>query len=139
MRSPNAHKCRPCIRSAKAPVRPCISPVANPVTGFASQPSYSDPCHRSRYYRSCRHKSISLCDDSYYEGSGQLCDYFHHYNRNRCATALAAIIILVMFSQLRSQPEPHSQPLLQPALATTTQQLGNRVINSPGAGSPATQ
>ena len=54
-------------------------------------------------------------------------------------TALAAIITLVMFSQPRSQPEPHSQPLLQSALATTTQQLGNQAINSPGAGSPATQ
>ena len=136
---PNAYKCRPCIRSAKAPVRPYISPAATPITSFALQPSYSNPCHRSRYYRSCRHKSILLCDDSYYEGSSQLCDYFHHYNRNRCATMLAAIIIPVMFSQPCSQPEPHSQPLLQPALATTTQQLGNQVINSLGARSPATQ
>ena len=139
MRLPNADKCRPCIHSAKAPVRPCISPAATPVTGFALQPSYSNPCHQSRYYGSCRHKSISLFDDSYYEGSGQLCDYFHHYNRNRCATTLAAIITPVMFSQPRSQLEPHSQPLLQPALATTIQQLGNRVINSPRARSLATQ
>ena len=42
MRSPNTHKCRSCIRSAKAPVRPCISPAATPITGFALQPSYSD-------------------------------------------------------------------------------------------------
>jgi hypothetical protein len=37
MRSPNAHKCHPCIHSAKAPVRPCISSAAIPVTGFALQ------------------------------------------------------------------------------------------------------
>ena len=30
MRLPNAHKCRPYIRSAKAPVRPCISPAVTP-------------------------------------------------------------------------------------------------------------
>ena len=61
-----------------------------------------------------------------------LCDYFHHYNRNRCATVLAAIITPVMFSQPRLQPEPYSQPLLQPALTTTTQQLGVKTATEVG-------
>ena len=49
--------------------------TVTPVTGFALQPSYSDPYYRSRYYRSYCHKSILLCDDSYCEGSGQLLWY----------------------------------------------------------------
>src|SRR5580692_2321205 len=78
---PSTYKCCPCICSVKTPVRPCISPAVTPITGFALQPSYSDPCHWSRYYRSCRHKSSSPCNDSYYYySSGQLCDYFCHYN-----------------------------------------------------------
>src|SRR5580692_9095298 len=78
---PRTYKCRPCICSPQTPVRPCISPAATPVTGFALQPSYSDPCHLFRYYRSCRHKSSSPCDVSYYYyGSGQPCDYFCRYN-----------------------------------------------------------
>ena len=77
---PSTYKCRPCIYSAKTPVRPYISPTVTHVTGFTLQPSYSNPCYRSCYYRSCHHKSSLSCDDFYYYSSGWLCDYFHHYN-----------------------------------------------------------
>ena len=81
MSSLNTYKYHSCIHSAKTPVCPCISPAMTPITGFALQPSYSNPCHQSCYYRSCRHKSSSPCNDSYYYyGSGQLYDYFYHYN-----------------------------------------------------------
>jgi hypothetical protein len=53
---PSTYKCRLCIRSAKTSVRPCISPAMTPVTGFILQLSYSNPCHRFRYYCSCHHK-----------------------------------------------------------------------------------
>ena len=77
----STYKSCPCICSAKTPIHPCISPAATLVTGFTLQPSYSNPCHWSCYYRSCRHKSSSPYDDSYYYyGSGQLCDYFCRYN-----------------------------------------------------------
>ena len=79
MHSPNTHKCRSCIRSAKTSACPYISPAATPVTGYALQPSDSDPSHQSLYYRSCRHKSNSLCNGSYDYSFGQLCDYFYHY------------------------------------------------------------
>ena len=42
---PSTYKYRPCIHSAKTPVRSCISPAATHDTGFALQPSYSNPCH----------------------------------------------------------------------------------------------
>jgi hypothetical protein len=53
---PSTYKCRPCIRFAKTPVCPYISPAVTLVTGFVLQPSYSNPCHQSRYYHFCRHK-----------------------------------------------------------------------------------
>jgi hypothetical protein len=53
---PSTYKCCSYIRSAKTPVRPCISLTMTPVTSFALQPSYSNPCHQFRYYRSCHHK-----------------------------------------------------------------------------------
>ena len=65
MRSPNTHKCRSYIRSAKTSACPCISLAVTPVTGYVLQPSESDPSHQSHYYRSCCHKSNSLCDRSH--------------------------------------------------------------------------
>ena len=109
-----------CSHSAKTPVYSCISPAATPVTSFALQPSYSDPCYQSRYYRACHHKSSSLCDSSYCYGSNQLCDYFRHhntcqlgnyfhrYNRNQHTTAFTAIIRLVIFSASHAPSRSHT-------------------------------
>jgi hypothetical protein len=93
----------------KDPIYPCISPAATLVTSSALQPSYSDPCYQSRYYRTCRHKSSLLCGSSYCYGSDQLCDYFRHHNtcqlgdylycqnRDRYTAALAAMVVPITF------------------------------------------
>src|SRR5580692_11384525 len=119
MHSPNTHKCRSCIRSAKTPACPCISPAATPVTGFALQPSDSDSCHQSHYYRSCRHKSISLCD------------YSHCYNRNRHTTAFTAIIRLVIFSASHTPSQSHTASHFCGRLLL--QQLSSQVTGEPMA------
>jgi hypothetical protein len=51
---PVTYKYCPCIRSAKTPVRPCISSTMTSITSFALQPSYSNSYHWFCYYHSCR-------------------------------------------------------------------------------------
>ena len=131
MCSLNTHKCRSCICSAKTPACPCISPAATPVTGYALQPSDSNPSCQSRYYHSCRHKSNSLCDGSHCYSFGQLCDYFEYYNRDQHATALAVIVPLAIHSASHScdrllLQQPSSQVTGEPiARELVTRQLGN--------------
>ena len=116
----STYKCHPCICFSKTPVRSCISSAAIHVTSFTLQPSYSNSCHQSRYYHSCRHKSSSPCDNFYYYGSGQLYDYFcyyntsqlyhyfHRYNRDQHTTAFTAIIRLVIFSASYTPSRSHT-------------------------------